>query len=129
MRTYLHGAALLLVGIVAVVTPAALAASSSLETTYRQLMEGPKVAHPPPPQVYAGKTQKVPLDGAYPRARAPLHLIRSVRPHTPWTQLQALTACQMVSIVILFDRSSMCLRRPRQSGSVQMSSRSGSPFD
>jgi hypothetical protein len=59
MRTYLHGAALLLVGIVAILTPA-LAASSSLDPTYRQLMENPKATNPPPPQVYAGETQKSP---------------------------------------------------------------------
>jgi hypothetical protein len=57
MRTYLHGAALLLVGIVAILTPA-LAANSSLDPTYRQLMEDPKLTNPPPPQVYAGETQK-----------------------------------------------------------------------
>jgi hypothetical protein len=70
MRTYLHGAALLLVGIVAIVTPAALAASSSLETTYRQLMEDPKVTNPPPPQVYAGKTQKSPWTAPTPSESA-----------------------------------------------------------
>jgi hypothetical protein len=59
MRTYLHGAALLLVGIVAILTPA-LAANSSLDPTYRQLMEDPKLTNPPPPQVYAGETQKSP---------------------------------------------------------------------
>jgi hypothetical protein len=58
MKTYLHGAALLLVGTVATLTPA-LAASSSFDSTYRLLTEGPKVMNPPPPRVYAGETQKL----------------------------------------------------------------------
>jgi hypothetical protein len=57
MRSYLHGAAFLLVGFVATLTPA-LAASSSLDPTYRLLMEDQKEMNPPPPQVHAGETQK-----------------------------------------------------------------------
>jgi hypothetical protein len=101
MRTYLHDAALLLVCAftVATLTPA-LAANSSVDD--------PKVIR----KSTLGRRKSC-VGLRLPLARAPLRLFRSARSHIPRTQLQTLTACQMVSIVILFDHSSRCLRRPR----------------